>query len=102
MDGSGAAPSDLTLELARATGGPGGGPVKGGYEMLDPGSPHAVTVPGAAALWADCVAMFGRKPLAEVLQPAIELAEEGFPINTIASGDHHITNPNVRVLEPKR
>ena len=37
-----------------------------------------MTVPGAAALWADCVGMFGRKSLAEVLQPAIELAEEGF------------------------
>ena len=89
LNGSGAAPSDLTLELARATGGPGGKQVKAEYEMLDPSSPHAVTVPGAAALWADCVAMFGRKPLAEVLQPAIELAEEGFPINTIASGLWH-------------
>ena len=89
LNGSGAAPSALTLELARATGGPGGGPVKPGYEMPDPASPHAVTVPGAAALWADCVSMFGRKSLAEVLQPAIELAEEGFPINTIASGLWH-------------
>ena len=47
LNGSGAAPAALTLELARATGGPNRGPVQSSYEMLDPGSAHCVTVPGA-------------------------------------------------------
>ena len=85
LNGSGAAPAALTLELARASGGPRGGAVSESYQMLDPSSPHAVTVPGAAAAWSDASRLFGRKPLAEVLQPAIDLAEEGFPINAIAA-----------------
>ena len=85
LNGSGCAPAALTLEKARATGGPGGGPIQPGYEMLDPNSAHCVTVPGAAAAWCDASKLFGRKPLAEVLQPAIDLAEGGFPVHPIAA-----------------
>ena len=44
-----------------------------------------MTVPGAAACWADCVKDFGRLPLADVLAPAIALAEEGVPIHAVAA-----------------
>lgn len=42
-------------------------------------SVHSVTVPGAAAAWADCVEWFGsgKVDLATVLKPAIDLAENG-------------------------
>ena len=40
-----------------------------------------VTVPGAAAGWADTVARFGRLGLDRVLQPAIDYAEGGFPVS---------------------
>lgn len=48
---------------------------------------HAVTVPGAAAGWADCVEKFGsgKLSLEQVLRPAIELAEEGFPVSELSS-----------------
>ena len=39
----------------------------------------------AAACWADCVKDFGRLPLADVLAPAIALAEEGVPIHAVAA-----------------
>ena len=45
----------------------------------------AVTVPGAAAAWADTVSRHGRLPLAEVLAPAIALAEEGAPVSPLVA-----------------
>lgn len=46
-----------------------------------------VTVPGAPAGWADTVARFGKLGLDRVLQPAIEYAEQGFPVSPlIAAG----------------
>ena len=42
-----------------------------------------VTVPGAAAGWADTVSRFGRLGLDKVLQPAIEYAEKGFPVSEL-------------------
>ncbi|MGH2459026.1 MAG: gamma-glutamyltransferase family protein, partial [Chloroflexota bacterium] len=38
------------------------------------------TVPGAFGSWATALLHFGRLSLADVLEPAIELAEEGFPV----------------------
>ena len=50
-------------------------------------SPHAVTVPGAAAGWIDTVESFGsgRLSLEQILSPAIELAEDGFPVSEISA-----------------
>ena len=38
-------------------------------------------IPGTAAAWTRAVERFGTKPLSEILAPAIEYAEKGFPIN---------------------
>ena len=48
-------------------------------------SPHAVTVPGAAAGWLDVVEKFGSGKLSmeQILTPAIELGENGFPVSEI-------------------
>ena len=48
---------------------------------------HSVTVPGAPAHWADVVERFGsgKVTLEEVLTPAIELAEEGFPVSELSA-----------------
>lgn len=40
-----------------------------------------VTVPGAPAAWAELSERFGRLPLTEVLKPAIEYAERGYPVS---------------------
>ena len=47
---------------------------------IAPDSPHAVTVPGAVAAWQKLVDDHGTRSLGELLQPAIRLAEAGFPV----------------------
>ena len=42
-----------------------------------------ITVPGALSGWAALLERFGTISLAEALQPAIELAEDGFPVSPI-------------------
>jgi len=77
MMGNGRSPSGLTMEAVRAAG------FKG--TALSPFHPLAVTVPGAAAAWEDAVKQWGRLPLAQVLQPAIELAEGGFAVGPVTA-----------------
>jgi gamma-glutamyltranspeptidase/glutathione hydrolase len=58
---------------------------KGGNIPMD--SVHAITVPGAAAGWVDTVVSFGSGKLSmqQILSPAIEHAEKGFPVSQISS-----------------
>ncbi|HEY8441835.1 MAG TPA: gamma-glutamyltransferase [Xanthobacteraceae bacterium] len=51
-----------------------------GMRMIDPLSIHAVTVPGAIDAWAAILSAHGRLGLERVLAPAIQYAEEGFPV----------------------
>lgn len=48
----------------------------------------AVTVPGAAAGWCDAVEKFGsgKVTMEQILTPAIELGELGFPVSEISAG----------------
>lgn len=50
-------------------------------------SVHSVTTPGAAAGWVDTVEKFGsgKLSLEQILTPAIELGEEGYPVSELAS-----------------
>ena len=63
-------------------------------------SVHSVTVPGAAAGWADAVERFGsgRVSLEEVLMPAVELGEGGFPVSETAA--HFVSLPAVSTYLP--
>lgn len=84
LNGSGRTSANVSLEKIRvalnlAEGQRGGVPMD---------SVHAITVPGAAAGWVDTHAKFGsgRLSLEQVLAPAIELAEQGFPVSELTSG----------------
>lgn len=44
-----------------------------------------VTVPGAPAAWRDLHDRFGRLPFADLFEPAIRYAEEGFPVGPITA-----------------
>jgi len=44
-----------------------------------------VTVPGAVAAWAALSGRFGRLPFAELFQPAVAYARDGFPVSPITA-----------------
>ncbi|KAH7325709.1 gamma-glutamyltranspeptidase [Stachybotrys elegans] len=48
---------------------------------------HTVTVPGAPAGWVDTVERFGsgKVTMSQILEPAIQLGEKGFPVSEITS-----------------
>src|SRR5262245_33629196 len=76
LNGSGRAPSALTLERFRN---------EGFSSELPPFHAHTVTVPGACAGWFDLIEKHGSLSMAEILAPAIRLAEEGFPVSPLTS-----------------
>lgn len=83
MNGSGRAGMKCTLEAIRKDLG-----YKDGEDgKLGLRSVHAVTVPGAAAGWVDTVERFGsgKVTMEQILAPAIELAERGFPVSELSS-----------------
>lgn len=51
-----------------------------GMDSIPFTSPHAVTIPGAVEAWHRLSQDHGRKDFAEMLRPAIALAEDGYPI----------------------
>ena len=61
--------------------------IRRGHDAVPSSGPESVTVPGALAGWAALIDRFGKLTLAEVLQPAIRLAEEGFPVSPIIARD---------------
>jgi gamma-glutamyltranspeptidase/glutathione hydrolase len=48
--------------------------------------PMSWSVPGCVAGWYDLHSKFGKKKMAEVLEPAIALAERGFPVSPVIAG----------------
>jgi gamma-glutamyltranspeptidase/glutathione hydrolase len=74
LNGQGCAPNNMTIELFRSRGkklipvGPG------------PDAPLSFTLPGTIDAWAIAVERHGRLSFAEVLEPAIDYAENGFPM----------------------
>ncbi|KAI0931898.1 hypothetical protein AcW2_000673 [Taiwanofungus camphoratus] len=77
LNGSGRSPAKLTIDHVRQRGVTG--------NQIPVTNLNSVTVPGAAAAWVDTVEKFGSGKLsvAEVLEPAIRLAEEGVPVSEI-------------------
>jgi gamma-glutamyltranspeptidase/glutathione hydrolase len=76
LNGSGRAPASLTIDRLRK---------EGLADNLPQFHPYTITVPGACAGWCDLLARHGRLPIAQVLAPAIRLAEEGFPVSPIVA-----------------
>ena len=54
---------------------------------------RTVTIPGCVDGWVELHARFGSMPLAEILQPAIDLAERGFPSSPLLIGALARTDP---------
>ncbi|KAL8988773.1 MAG: hypothetical protein Q9177_002202 [Variospora cf. flavescens] len=83
LNGSGRSSKNNTLAQMRSD----LGLKQGESGDIPPRSIHSVTTPGAAAGWVDTVEHFGsgKLSLEQILTPAIELGEEGFPVTELAS-----------------
>lgn len=92
LNSSGIAPSGETLAHLNSLGyqwnsanwGPGSGMPSGG--ILD------VTVPGSLWGWQEVLERFGTMNFKQVLQPAIDYAENGFPISETIADAWHLPN----------
>ena len=73
VNGAGRAPGALTVEKLLDLG-----------EMPELGG-LTVTVPGAVRLWEDTANRYGNQPLARLLEPAWELAENGHPVAEVVA-----------------
>ena len=73
LNASGRAPRAASLEKIRSL----------GYREMPETGIHTVTIPGALDGWCTLLDEYGTMSLAQVLAPAIELAEHGFPVTEI-------------------
>ena len=74
-NGSGRAPHASTIEKLHD---------RGIEEMPERGG-LSVTVPGAVRLWEDAANSLGRLPFPRLLEPAYEMADEGYPVSEVVS-----------------
>ncbi|KAH9864336.1 hypothetical protein J1614_010270 [Plenodomus biglobosus] len=98
LNGSGRSGQNVTLEKMRkdlklAEGETGNIPMD---------SIHAATIPGAAAGWVDCVERFGSGKISmqDILNPAIDLAENGFPVSELSATFWQNSEKNIRKASP--
>ncbi|MAF48145.1 MAG: gamma-glutamyltransferase [Rhodospirillales bacterium] len=77
FNGSGRAPAAAAAEWY----------LENGIERIERQSPHAVTIPGAVDAWCRLLADHGSMALDRILQPAIRLARDGFPIGHRTQSD---------------
>jgi len=70
LDASGRSPYAASLEFCR----------KNGLKEMPQRGIHSVTVPGAVHGWATLLESYGSRKLADLLEPAISHADDGFPV----------------------
>jgi len=73
LNSSGPAPKSISIDAVKAK----------GHDKMPTFGLVPVTVPGVPGAWAELSRRFGRLPLTEVLQPAIEYAEKGYPLSPV-------------------
>lgn len=75
LNASGIAPQSISIEAIKQR----------GFKSMPVHGLEPVMVPGAPAAWAECIRRFGKKSLKEVMQPAINYAENGFPVSPVVA-----------------
>lgn len=73
LNASGRSPKSLSLDWFR----------ENGYEAIPSRGPLPVSVPGAVDGWFVLHERFGKLPIRQVLDPAIDYAREGFPVTEV-------------------
>ena len=77
LNGSGRAPAKATVEWY----------VEHGIAEIEVPTPHAVTVPGAVDAWCTFNRKYGSRPLAELIEPAAQAAENGYVVTPRVAWD---------------
>ena len=77
LNASGRSPKALSIDALKQR----------GFTRMPQHGIHSVTVPGAVDGWATLLKSHGTMTLAQVLQPAIEYAERGYPVSEIIATD---------------
>jgi gamma-glutamyltranspeptidase / glutathione hydrolase len=73
LNASGRSPRSLKLDYLKSQ----------GYEFIPSTGPLPVSVPGCVDGWFEMSDMFGRLPMRDILQPAINYARDGFPVSEV-------------------
>ena len=73
LNASGRSPRSLKLEYLKSK----------GYDFIPSTGPLPVSVPGCVDGWFEMHEMFGRLPIRDLLQPAINYARNGFPVTEV-------------------
>lgn len=84
LNASGRSPASLGLEEF----------AERGLTSVPPYGPLPVTVPGCVDGWFELHARFGRLPMDEILAPAIDYAENGFPVTEVIAYYWDLNVPN--------
>jgi len=86
LNASGSSPRSLRLEYFKTN----------GYEFIPSRGPLPVSVPGCVDGWYEMHELFGRLPMKDVLQPAINYAQNGFPVSEVIA---YSLNQGTQVLK---
>lgn len=73
LNGSGKSPESISIDKVRAA----------GYDEIPKYGFTPVTVPGQPGAWAELSRRFGKLPFKDLMQPAIQYAEEGYPLSPV-------------------
>ncbi|MEO1393112.1 MAG: gamma-glutamyltransferase [Cyanobacteria bacterium J06634_5] len=90
LNGSGKAPAGAHLSWF----------LEQGMKQISLQSPHSVTVPGAVDAWCQLHHDYGRKDFADLLAPAIRLAEEGYTVHPRVAYDWAQLAKKLKATEP--
>lgn len=86
LNSSGPSPKSLTLEWFK----------KHGYKYIPAHGPLPVSVPGCVDGWNELHKKFGKLPVKEILQPAIQYARQGYPVTELIA---YYWQLNARILK---
>ena len=73
LNGSGRSPYELKLQYFK----------ENGYSKIPALGALSVSVPGCVDGWFELNKKFGKKPMSEILAPAVKYAREGFPVSEV-------------------
>ena len=90
LNASGRAPQSWTADYFKAKYGAAKTPPKRGFD--------SVSVPGAVASWVAMSERFGKLPFADLMEPAIEIAERGYLIPTVVQEKWANATPELQAM----